>query len=690
MVGHTDQINSVCFSPNGQLIASGSGASAYTNVKDCSVRIWDWKTQKEIAKLEAYDSGVNSVCFSPDGLCVATGSESRGSYSFQSVHYWVEPVRIWDWKIQKVIADFYVSVGVNSVCFSPDGRYVACGSKNDSVEVWDWNLRWKKVSLVGHTHWVRSVYFSPDGQYIVSGSQDNSVRVWDWEAQEKIAQLDGHTGVVNSVCFSPDGQYVVSGSDDKSVCVWDWKTQKKIVHLDGHTSIVRSVCVSPDGQQVVSGSGNYKGDYFIRVWDWKNAEKTPRLDIHADSINSLCFSPDGKHVVSGSYGKSVRVWDSETQKEIHRFEGHKCSVNSVCISPCGNYIASGSGEYTGYGARCDAADNSIRVWNMREEKEIAKLYDWMRSSGAYVQSVRFSPDGKRIATGYATMNDVIVWDWENHEKIVALKGHQNTINSVCYSPNGRYIASGSGDLTTGSLDYSTRVWNWVNQNEVARFDGHTCPVYSVCFSPDGRYVASASGSNGSKWSPNGDEGAIRIWDLESKEEIVRLDTYASGVNDICFSSDEKFIVFGAWDGTVCVWEWKKQTQIIILNAEESINSCVFSSNNHQIAVGGSSDKILIYDIENLSIGIAIVTALRNLDNNLNVRCSYCSEVFDIHEDKLGNIVKCPHCDEELQLNDFTADPIIIEDEIPAVQPASTPVSSTAAPKQDFLKNLTKR
>jgi len=78
-------------------------------------------------------------------------------------------------------------------------------------------------------------------------------------------------------------------------------------------------------------------------------------------------------------------------------------------------------------------------------------------------------------------------------------------------------------------------------------------------------------------------------------------------------------------------------------------------------------KGIIYDVENLPVGIAIVTPIRDLDNNLSVRCSYCAKFFDISEDKLGNIVSCHYCDEELQVNDFTTDPIIIEDESVGVE-----------------------
>ena len=667
--GHTDSVSSVCFSPDGQYIASGSGDIRYNGNKDWAVRVWDWKAQKEIAKLDGHTDGVNCVYFSPDGQFIASGSKDN-------------TVRVWDWSKQKEIERFNdrkFGINVRGLCFSPDGQFIASASMDNSVYVCDWKSSWSTTSRTGNEFFggngndQTSVCFSPDGQYVVSGSEDKIVHVWNWGKQKKLIasglekrayvggswkwdsedkeiKLAGHKGVVNSVCFSSDGRYVVSGADDRSIRVWDWGKQKEIVKLEGHTNNVNGVCFSPDGRYVASGSN----DKSIRVWEWKSAEETAGLTSHSETVNTVCFSSDGRSVVSGSYDKSVRVWDAETLKEICKFEGHMNSVNSVSFSPCGKYIASGSGEYTGYMARTKHSDKSVRVWDMREQKEIAR--STRRHAYEYVKSVYFSPDGKYVVSGEAQHNSVVVWDWRKENDIIKLDGHTNTVNTVCFSPDGKYIASGSGDMTTGDLDFSIRIWDIVSQTEIARFDGHTYPVVSVCFSPDGRYVASGSGNRGIKWYHGGKE-SILVWDLESKKEITRLDTHTSGVNDVRFSSDGKYIISGAEDGTVCVWDWKKQKQVLLLNIEDALHSCMISKNNLQIVAGGSSGKILIYDIENLSTGITIVTAICDLDNHLSVRCSYCGKDFDILEDKLGNIVNCLYCKEELQVNDFTANPI---------------------------------
>ena len=104
---------------------------------------------------------------------------------------------------------------------------------------------------------MRSVAYSPDGRHIVSGSKDNRIRIWDAETGSAVGDpLEGHTDWVWSVAYSPDGRHIVSGSKDETIRIWDAKTGSAVSELlEGHTGSVQFIPDSPIAQQLlISGS----------------------------------------------------------------------------------------------------------------------------------------------------------------------------------------------------------------------------------------------------------------------------------------------------------------------------------------------------------------------------------------------------------------------------------------------------
>ena len=118
-------------------------------------------------------------------------------------------------------------------------------------------------NLQGHTDVVQSVAYSPDGKYIVSGSDDKTIRVWDATTGETVAgSFQKHTEGVNSVTYSPNGKYIASSSSDSTIRVWDVTIGETVAGpFQGHTEKVNYVVYSPDGKHIVSGSD----DKTIRV-----------------------------------------------------------------------------------------------------------------------------------------------------------------------------------------------------------------------------------------------------------------------------------------------------------------------------------------------------------------------------------------------------------------------------------------
>ena len=270
--GHSQEVNSVVFSPDGSRVASGS--------EDRTARVWDVQTGECQYTLEGHLDAVRSVVFSPDGSRVASGSEDQTA-------------RVWD--VQTGECQYTLEGhldAVRSVVFSPDGSRVASGSEDQTVRVWDVQTGKYQYTLEGHSDTVRSVIFSPDGSRVASGSWDQTVRVWDVQTGKYQHTLEGHTHAVCSVVFSPDGSRVASGSTDQTVRVWDVQTGKCQYTLEGHSHGVNNVVFSPDGSRVASSSR----DHTVRVWDIASSTEIFCCDVRSyDAV--IEFSDDSSQVV---------------------------------------------------------------------------------------------------------------------------------------------------------------------------------------------------------------------------------------------------------------------------------------------------------------------------------------------------------------------------------------------------------
>ncbi|KAJ5125303.1 hypothetical protein N7526_007480 [Penicillium atrosanguineum] len=232
--GHSGSVQSVAFSPDSQLLASGS--------YDKTIRLWDPVTGVLIQSLEGHSEPVLLVTFSPDGLLLASGSYDK-------------TIQLWDLATGVLTKSLEGhSSSVWSIAFSPDGRLLASGSEDGKVMLWDPATGVLIQSLEGHSDSVESIAFSPDGQLMASGSEDMTVRLWDPETGVLIQSLEGHSDSVESIAFSPDGQLMASGSEDMTVRLWDPETGV-LTQTSNVGTKVTSVKFSSDGSYLQTNFG---------------------------------------------------------------------------------------------------------------------------------------------------------------------------------------------------------------------------------------------------------------------------------------------------------------------------------------------------------------------------------------------------------------------------------------------------
>ncbi|NCR91462.1 MAG: protein kinase [Microcystis aeruginosa G11-01] len=280
-------------------------------------------------------------------------------------------------------------------------------------------------TLTGHYYWVVSVVYSPDGRYLASGSWDKTIKIWEVATGKELRTLTGHSEIVFSVAYSPDGRYLASGSRDNTIKIWEVATGK-VRTITGHSMTVWSVAYSPDGRYLASGSL----DKTIKIWEVATGKELRTLTGHSGGVQSVVYSPDGRYLASGSLDKTIKIWEVATGKELRTLTGHSGWVQSVVYSPDGRYLASGS------------RDQNIKIWEVATGKELRTL----TGHSSRVMSVVYSPDGRYLASGSWDQN-IKIWEVATGKELRTLTGHSSRVQSVVYSPDGRYLASGSWDQT---------------------------------------------------------------------------------------------------------------------------------------------------------------------------------------------------------------------------------------------------
>ncbi|KAF4259098.1 hypothetical protein CNMCM8812_005984 [Aspergillus fumigatus] len=301
-----------------------------------------------------------------------------------------------------------------------------------------------------HDSVVCCVRFSRDGKYLATGC-NRSAQIFDVTTGQIVATLqdesvdkDGDL-YIRSVCFSPDGKYLATGAEDKQIRVWDIAA-RTIKHIfTGHEQDIYSLDFAGNGRYIASGSG----DKTVRLWDILDGKLVYTLSIE-DGVTTVAMSPDGHYVAAGSLDKSVRVWDTTTGYLVERLEspdGHKDSVYSVAFAPNGRDLVSGS------------LDKTIKLWELSVPRagytnavKGGKCVRTFEGHKDFVLSVCLTPDGHWVMSG-SKDRGVQFWDPITGNAQMMLQGHKNSVISVAPSPTGNLFATGSGDMRA-------RIWRY--------------------------------------------------------------------------------------------------------------------------------------------------------------------------------------------------------------------------------------
>jgi WD40 repeat protein/transcriptional regulator with XRE-family HTH domain len=577
MADTTAAVDSVVFSPNGQMLAS---------VDDATVQLWNVANPAHPRPigpgLSSSTTTIIRVAFSPDGHTLASGN-ADGTIQLLDVADPAHP--------RPIGQPLDSGAAVGAVVFSPDGHTLASGDYSGTVRLWDAadpaHPRPIGQPLDRSRDGISSVVFSPDGRTLASSDYSGTVRLWDAANPthpRPIGQPLDSGATVGAVVFSPDGHTLASGNVDGTVRLWD---VTDAAHpsppgqpLTGGTTGTYSVAFSPDGHTLASGDV----DGTIRLWS------LPQTVVRGSpaTISSMAFSPGGHTLASGDVDGTIRLWnaaDPAHPRPVGRLLTGNTAINSVTFSPGGHTLASGGN------------DGAVRLWDAADPAHPRPLNS-IPTGNTAINSVAFSPGGHTLASG-GDDGAVRLWDITDpaHPRLIGpiLTSNTSPVSSVAFSPTGRILASG---------DYSGTIQLW-NVADPAHprllfpvVTGNTGPVGSVVFSADGRTLAA---------DVNND--AVQLWDVAGPARPRRLGQPLTGgaVISVAFSPDGHTLASGDYSGTIRLWNvadpaHPRPLGQPLTGSTVPVSSVVFSPGGHTIASGSIDGTTRFW---NLSVQYAI-------------------------------------------------------------------------------------
>lgn len=648
--GHADWIKAIAFASDGSQLLSGSN--------DGSLKLWNATTGELISSQESFSAPVRSVVFSPDGKLLASASKDG----------WV---RIWSPSSGSLMRAIPAHKReITSLTFSQDSKLIATSSY-DGLAVLEASTGTavRSFSQNGNTYAV----IAPDATFLASGSKDGDVTIWDLTTTHSRSFAIGTASAIRAMAISPNSRFLAAASEQR-VVIWDLKSGKTVGPLD-HTDTVLAIVFNSDGGVLVSAGG----DSGIKLWNARSGTLSRDFGKGSTYVQSLALSSDNQWLVSASQTKTVKLWEL-TGQAVKTFDRHSGFVRSVAVDPTGRLLASGGDdgaiklwdgtkdEPVGLYASADmflavtragffnGTPQSARALSIRHGASlypIDRVFGALQKPDLIEELLRGDPTGKyanaameldlvlgkalgsspaekvelglpdrpseksrttlvledpgggrraesRIMEASEIEKKALAPDAGEKENEIALGnappaaeiipqiGHSASVSCVAVTPDGKYVVS-------GSEDHTIKIWELATGRLLRSLEGHSDDVRAIAVTPDSNIVVSG-----------GDDNAIKIWQLATGKLLRSFEGHdRGGVTAIQIAHDGRYFVSGGGDNIVKLWELGTGKLIKgFVGHSDSIRSIAMTPDGRRIVSSGdfhspgdSRDGFRLWNVE---------------------------------------------------------------------------------------------
>ncbi len=557
--GEAWAVMAVDWSPDNRLIASGG--------KDGVLRIWHPFEIEDIAVLQKHQHWINDLKWSPDGNFVASCSRD-GSLLIWDTRNW-NPIRKFQFSQYSSIRALSWNHDASRIAAVSDSGFIRILdplvgkilmkrrlSKQDAVLSVDWHRITGLIITFANMiedegaavhilnpgdltdvhkynfqkEYIRDVKWSKNGERFAAGTDQARVYICQALKKPDAQILVGHKNEISSMAWLENDTKLVTSSEDATVRIWTLDEEQKSQVIAKQSTIVAEVGWTSDGNKLIIGGF----DGRIDVLDAQDFKKLLTMRPYPrNHIHHWTLSPDGSKILIGADCRIARLWDVTSGTQLHEFKTFKNWTNGVAWCPRNQYIAIGD---------CD-----IRIYETQDFQQVKIL----KGHEEALEIVDWSPNGRFLASTGLDML-LIIWDMDRMEMPWKIKCHDDKVFALAWSPDSKYVV-------TGGKDNTAKVWQIMDERPVSIFLDHDAPVYCAKWAPNGRLVATGSGDR-----------TIRIWNPATGEGLITLTVQEGPAHSICWDQTGSKLISGSEEGSVRLWELVVEKEKLVAIAKSRI------------------------------------------------------------------------------------------------------------------------